>query len=87
VYIAGNRVTLKLTADGVPVPGLDGVAVNDQDHFTATAANQFCLRTNKDGAVSVTLDGNPFGLLPGAGNPGSWIFAPGASPQPAPSPC
>ena len=87
VYIAGKGVTLKLTADGVPVPGLDGVPVNDQDHFTASAVSEFCVRTNKAGSVSVTLDGTPSGLLATGNQGGSFIIKPGQSPQPASSPC
>ncbi len=87
VLVAGNRVTLKVTADGVTVPGLDGVAVNDQDHFTATAANEFCVRTNNAGAISLTLDSTPLGLLGTKGQNGSWIVKPGQTPQPASSPC
>ncbi len=87
IFVAGNRVTLKVTADGVVAEGLDGVAVNDQDHFTVTAANQFCVRTNNSGAISLTLDGSPLGLLGSKGQNGSWIVKTGQDPQPASSPC
>jgi cytoskeletal protein RodZ len=87
VFIAGNKVSLKVTADGVPVPGLDGIPVNNQQEFTATAASEFCVRTNKGGAVSVNLDGTTLGLLSDKPTPGSWIIKPGQSPQPASSSC
>jgi hypothetical protein len=87
VFVAGNRVTLKVTADGVPVPELDGVAVNDGDHFAATATSEFCVRTNNGGAISLTLDGTTLGLVGVKGENGSWIIKPGQDPQPASSPC
>jgi len=87
LFVAGNRVTLKVTTDGVAVPTLDGVPVNDQDHFTATATSEFCVRTNNGGAISVTIDGNPLGLIGTKGQNGSWIIKPGETPQPASSPC
>jgi hypothetical protein len=85
VFVAGKRVTLRVLADGVPVPGLEGGPVNDGDQFSATATSEFCLRTSRGAAVSVTLDNTPLGLL--GGGPGSWIIKPGQDPQPAPSPC
>ena len=87
ILVAGNRVTLKVTADGVTVPGIDGVSVSDQQQLTATAANEFCVRTNKAGDISLTIDGNPLGLLGSGAGGGSWIVKPGQSPQPASSPC
>jgi hypothetical protein len=87
VFVAGNRVSLKVVADGVPVPDLDGVAVKDGDHFSATATSEFCVRTNNAGAISVTLDGDALGLLGVKGQNGSWIIKPDQDPQPASSPC
>ena len=87
IFVAGNNVTLKVTADGVTVPGLGGVAVNDQDHFTATATSEFCVRTNKPGAVSLTLDSTPLGLIGNKTSGTSWIVKPGQTPQLAASPC
>jgi hypothetical protein len=85
--VAGNRVTLKVLADGLVVEGLNGIPVNDGDKFSATATGEFCVRTNNAGAVSVTLDGQALGLLGTKGQNGSWIIKPGQSPQPAPAPC
>ena len=87
IFVAGNRITLKVDADGVPVPGLDGVPVSDQSHFSATATSEFCVRTNNGGAISLTLDGTPLGLVGAKGQSGSWIIKPGQTPQLASSPC
>ena len=87
IFVAGNGVTLKVTADGVPVPGLNGVAVTDQQTFSATAANEFCLRANHPSKVSVTLDGTPLGLLDNSSPNNSWSIKPGQTPQPAASSC
>jgi cytoskeletal protein RodZ len=85
ILIAGNRITLRVLADGVPVPGLEGGVTQDGDEFTATAIGEFCVRTNRGPGVSVTLDETPLGLL--APGPGSWIIKPGQDPQPATAPC
>jgi cytoskeletal protein RodZ len=87
VFVSGVKETLKVTADGVMVPGLDGGPVNYQDHYTATAVNEFCVKTNNGGAISVTVDGTELGLIGTKGVGGSWIIIPGQTPQPASTPC
>ena len=87
ILVAGNNATLKVTADGVTVPGISGGPVSDQQSFTVTAANQFCVRSNHAAKISLTLDGTPLGLLNNSSPSGSWIVKPGQSPQPASSPC
>jgi cytoskeletal protein RodZ len=83
--ISGQNVSLKVNADGVTVPGLDGVATTEGQQFTATATSEFCVRSNHPQKVSVTIDTDALGLLPDTAN--SWIIAPGQTPQPASSPC
>jgi cytoskeletal protein RodZ len=87
VLVSGNGATLRVTADGNVVPGLDGVGASDGQIFTATAANEFCVRSNHPQKISVTIDTDPLGLLPDTSPTNSWIIRPGASPEPATSPC
>jgi len=88
ILVAGQRgASLKVDADGAVVPGLDGISVSDQQTFTATAAREFCVRTDNAGVISLTLDSTPLGLLGTKGAAGSWIIKPGQTPQPASSPC
>lgn len=87
ILVAGNNATLKVTADGVTVPGIGGGSVSDQATFSVTAVNEFCVRSNHAAKISLTLDGNPLGLLDNSSPNGSWIVKPGQNPQPAPSPC
>jgi hypothetical protein len=87
IHVAGNRVSLKVKADGTVVPELDGVAVNDGDQFSILGTREFCVRTNNAGAISLTLDDETLGLLGSRGQNGSWIVTPGQAPIPATTPC
>jgi cytoskeletal protein RodZ len=84
---AGRPTTLKVDADGVVVPEINGITVSDGNSFSATARSQFCVRTGNAGVISLTLDGTPLGLLGVKGQSGSWIIKPGQSPQLTASPC
>jgi cytoskeletal protein RodZ len=85
ILVAGKQTTLKVNADGVTVPELDGITVTDGQTYTATASSEFCVRSTNANKLSLTLDGTPLGLL--SGQAGSWIIKPGQPPEPAPSPC
>jgi hypothetical protein len=87
ILVAGHDTTLKVDADGVVVPGLDGVAVSDGQTFQVTATSEFCVRTQNAGVISLTLDGIPLGLLGIKGENGSWTVKPGQDPVPASSAC
>jgi len=84
---AGRPTTLKVDADGVVVPEINGIIVSDGQTFSATATSQFCVRTANAGVITLTLDGTPLGLLGIKGQSGSWIIKPGQSPQLTGSPC
>lgn len=85
ILVSGKQTTLKVTADGVPVPELDGIKVTDGQTYSATAWSEFCVRSANASKLSLTLDGTPLGLL--SGQAGSWIIKPGQSPQLSSSPC
>jgi hypothetical protein len=87
ILVAGRSTSLKVDADGIPVPEINGITVNDQETYSATAASEFCVRAGNPGVISLTLNGTPLGLLGPKGVAGSWIIKPGQPPQPAATPC
>jgi cytoskeletal protein RodZ len=87
ILVAGRTTTLKVDADGVVVPGLEGVEVSEGQTFQVTASSEFCIRTQNAGVISLTLDATAVGLLGTKGESGSWTLRPGQTPQPASTPC
>jgi cytoskeletal protein RodZ len=81
-----NGVTLRVTADGVVVPGLDGIHAADQAQFTVEAQNQWCVHTTGT-SISLTVDGTPLLELSQLGSGQNWIVKPTQQPQPTSQPC
>jgi len=87
IDIVGRTTTMTVSADGSRVTGLDRVRVSEGETYSATAQNEFCVRTQNAGAIHLQLDGEALGLLGRSGQSGSWIIRRGEQPQPSETSC
>jgi hypothetical protein len=75
---------IKVVADGSRVANTT-LAAGTIREFTAT--NQWCVRTDNAGGLTLVLDGLTLAALGEAGQEGSWIIKSGLAPVRAPRPC
>ncbi len=82
--VANGPTYIKVLADGSRVAN-GTLAAGTTREFTAT--NQWCVRTDNAGGLSMVLDGLTLAALGGDGEEGSWIIKSGLPPVRAPRPC
>ena len=84
IQVVGRQSWLRVFADGERV---QGGTVRRGEILNLTAQNEFCLRAGNAGALTLTLNDEPLGILGENGQVGAWVVRPGAEPEPAPDAC
>jgi hypothetical protein len=85
IQVIGRQSWLRVFADGERV---HQGTVRQGETLEFTALEQFCVRAGNAGALTVNFNEEPFGILGGGGEVGTWLFTPGATePQAAPGAC
>jgi cytoskeletal protein RodZ len=84
IQVIGRQSWLRVFADGERV---HAGTVRRGEVVEATATTEFCIRAGNAGALTLSVNGEPLGILGRNGEVGTWVLTAGSEPVASPGAC